>query len=67
MSVSRWNAVSTGPFVNCSRKAGIATTNQEAVIADEDNPFKDLQNGSDALRNLQPKLVQEDVNAASLC
>ena len=45
-------SVSTGPFVNCSRKVGIATANQEAVIADEDNPFKDLQNGSDALRNL---------------
>ena len=36
------------------------------AIADEDGPFKDLQNEFDALQNIQPDLVLEDVNAASL-
>ena len=50
--VSAWNAVSTENIVNCFRKSGISTANQEAAIADEDDPFKDLQNEIDALRNL---------------
>ena len=53
-------------IVNCFRKAGISTANQEAAIADEDDPFKDLQNENDALRNLQPDLVPGNVNATSL-
>ena len=36
------------------------------AIADEDGPFKDLQNEFDALQNIQPDLVLGDVNAASL-
>ena len=52
MLVSAWNAV--------------PTTNEEAAIADDDDPFKDLHNEIDALRNLQPDLVPEDVNATSL-
>ena len=44
MLVSTWNTVSTKTIVNCFRKAGISTTNQEAAIAEEDDPFKDLQN-----------------------
>ena len=38
----------------------------EAPIADEDDPFKDLQNKIDALRNLQPDLVTKGVKATSL-
>ena len=64
--VSAWNAVSTETIVNCFQKAGISTANQETAIAGEDDLFKDLQNEIDALRNLQPDLVPEDVNAASL-
>ena len=63
--ISAWNAVSTENIVNRFRKAGISDANQEAVIADKDNPFKDLHNEIDALRNLQPHLVQEDVSEAS--
>ena len=66
MLISAWNAVSTETIVNCFRKAGISTANQEVAIADEDDPFKDLQNEIDALRNLQPEFVPEDFNAASL-
>ena len=66
MLVSAWNAVFTETIANCFRKAGISTGNQETTIADEDDPFKDLQNETDALRNLKPDLVPEDVNAATL-
>ena len=48
--VSAWNAVSTETIVNCFRKAGISNANQETVIDDEDNPFKDWQNENDALQ-----------------
>ena len=51
---------------HCFRKSGISTANQEAAIADEGDPFKDLQNEIDALRNLQLDLVPGDVNATSL-
>ena len=38
-----WNAVWTETTINCFRKAGISTTKQGSTIADEDDPFKDLQ------------------------
>ena len=66
MLFSSLNAVSTEAIVDCFRKAVISTANQEVAIADEDDPFNDLQNEIDALQNLQPDLVLEDVNAASL-
>ena len=40
--------------VNCFCKAGIFAENQDAAIAEEDNPFKDLQDEIDALRTVQP-------------
>ena len=66
MLVSAWNSVSIETIVNCFRKAGISPANQEAAIAEEDDPFKDLQDEIDVLRNVQPDLVPEDVNASSL-
>ena len=65
MLVSAWNSVSIETIVNCFRKAGISPTNQEAAIAEDDNPFKDLQDEIDVLRNVQSDLVP-DVNASSL-
>ena len=66
MLVSAWNAVSTETIVNCFRKARISTANQEAAIADQEDPFKDLQNEIDASQNLQIDLVREDINVALL-
>ena len=56
---SAWNAKCTKTVIKCFRKTGISTANQEAAAADEDDPFKDLQE-IDASRNLQPDLVPED-------
>ena len=66
MLVSTWNPVSTKTIVICFSKAGISTANQEAAIADKDDPFRILQNEADALRNLQLDLLPEDINALSL-
>ena len=67
MLFSAWNALTTETIVNCFRKAGISAENQDAAIAEEDDPFKDLQDEIDALRiNVQPDLIPEDINAASL-
>ena len=66
MLVSTCNAASSKTIVNCFCKAGISTINKETAIADEDDPFEDLQNEIDALRNIQPDLVPEDFNAASV-
>ena len=48
MLVPTWNTVPTETIVNCFA----FTVNQEAAIADEDDPFKDLQNEIDALKKL---------------
>ena len=66
MLVSAWNSVSIETIVNCFRKAAISPVNQEAAIAEVDDPFKDLQDEIDVLRNVQPDLVPEDVDASSL-
>ena len=66
MLVSAWNAPTTETIVNCFRKAGIFAENQHAAIAEEDDPFKDLLDEIDALRTVQPDLIPEDINAASL-
>ena len=66
MLVSAWNSISIETIVNCFRKARISPANQEAAIAEEDDSLKDLQDENDVLRNVQPDLVPEDVNASSL-
>ena len=66
MLVSGWNSVSIETIANCFRKAGISPANQEAAIAEEDDPFKNLQDEIDVSRNVQPDLVPEDVNASLL-
>ena len=65
MLVSAWNALTTETIVNCFLKAGISAENQDAAIAEDDH-FKDLQDEIDALRTVQPDLIPEDINAASL-
>ena len=65
MLVSAWNAFTTETIVKCFRKAGISAENQDAIITEEDDPFKDLQDEIDALRTVQLDLIPEDINAVS--
>ena len=51
MLVSAWNAAPNETIVNCFRKAGISNANQ-AAIAGENYPFKNLQNEVGVLQNL---------------
>ena len=66
MLIYACNVVSTDTIVNCFCKAEISPANQEAAIAEEDDPSKDLQDEIDALRNVQPHFVPKDLNASSL-
>ena len=66
MLVSTWNVISIKTILNCFLKVGISIANQEAAIDDNDDPFKNLQDEIDALRNIERDLKPEDINAASL-
>ena len=66
MLVSAWNSVPEETIVNCFRKAGISAENQTAVIADDDDPFKELQEEIDTLRTCQPDLIPEGIDANTL-
>ena len=66
MLLSAWNALITETIVNCFCKAGISAENQDAATAEEDDPFKELQDEIDALRTVQLDHIPEDINAASL-
>ena len=59
MLVSAWNSLTTETIVNCFRKAAISAENQDAAIAEEEDPFKSLQDEIDALRTAQPDLILE--------
>ena len=60
MLVSVLDALSTQTIVNCFRKSGISTECQETAIAEDDNPFRELQNKIDDLHPVQPNLIEED-------
>ena len=66
MLLSAWNTVSNETIVNCLRKVGISTANQETTIGDESDPFNILLDKIDAMRNVKTDLKAEDMNAASI-
>ena len=39
MLFSAWNTLTTETIVNCFREGGISAENQDAAIAEEDDPF----------------------------
>ena len=52
--------------MNCFRKAGISSESQEAAIAEDDDPFKELQDEIDYLLSIEPDHFAENIDAASL-
>ena len=65
MLLSAWDVQSTQTIVNCFRKCGISTENQETTIAEDDNPFQELQDEIGKLRSVQPNLIEEDFDATT--
>ena len=65
MLVSAWDALSTKTIVNCFRKSGISAESQETTIAEDDDPFWELQDEIDVLRSVQPDLIEEDFDATT--
>ena len=51
--------------MNCFRKSGIFTESQETAIAEDDDPFRKLQDKIDDLRSVQPNLIEEDFGATT--
>ena len=60
MLVSPWEALSMQTIMNCFRKSGISTESQETVVAEDDNPFRELQDEIEDLRSIRPNLNEED-------
>ena len=65
MLVSAWDALSVQMIMNSFQKSGISTKSQETAIAEDDNPFRELQDEIDDLRSVQPNLVEEDFDATT--
>ena len=63
--VSAWDALSTQTMVNCFRKSGISTKSQETATVEDDDPFRELQDGIGDLRSVQPNLIEEDFDATT--
>ena len=65
MLVSAWDALSMQTIVNCFRKSGESTESQETAIAEDDDPFRELQDEIDDVRSVQPNLIEEDFDATT--
>ena len=51
--------------MNCFRKSGISTESQEAAKAEDDDPFRELQDEIDDLHFVQANLIEEDFDATT--
>ena len=52
-------SVTTKTVMNCFRKSNISSESQKAVIAEDDDSFKELDEETDNLCSIQPGLVSE--------
>ena len=46
-------------------KSGIPTESQETTIAEDDDPFQELQDEIDDLLSVHPNLIEEDFDATT--
>ena len=51
--------------MNSFRKSKISSESQRTAIAEDDDPFKELSEGIENLRSIQPDLISENVDTAS--
>ena len=63
--VSSREAVSAQTIVNCFRKAGITSEDQNAAITDADDPFPDLKESLQRLHDIDPDMAPESVTPES--
>lgn len=58
-----WEVIAKETIINCFRKAGITPSAHQAAIADSDDPFKDLQECLNEMRQLDSTMVPDNVTA----
>ena len=51
--------------MNCFQKSGLSTERQETAIAEDDDPFRELQDQIDDLRSVQLNLMEEEFDATT--
>ena len=61
--VSAWNEVSKATIVNCFRKSKISEKDQTNAVNDEDDPFKEMSEELQNLREKDSSLVPENLTA----
>ena len=66
LRASAWNAVSQATIANCFKKAKISDKDQTIAINDEDNPFKEINEDLQELREKDSSLVPESMTAEDL-
>ena len=61
-----WEVVTKETLINCFKKVGITSTVQQTAIADSDDPFKDLEESLNELRQVDSSMVPDNVTATNL-
>ena len=61
-----WEAVTKKIVINCFKEAGINLGNQQTVITESVDPFKDVHQKLNELKSTDPSIVPENVTAESV-
>ena len=59
--VAAWDAVTTKMVLNCFQKSKVLSENQKVVIAEDDDPFKELEEEIENLHSIELDLVSENM------
>ena len=65
MLVTAWDAVTTKTVLNGFLKSTISSECQKAIIAEDDDPFKELEEEIENLSSIQPDLISENMDKVS--